>query len=125
MGHGEILDPGGYSGTGGRAGPARKNREKITATAPKSTGQRPQERARGGPENGQAAAVRAVRKAARSGAVWWIWAISSGRSGFDHSAAVGTKTVVMPSAAAGTRSEERRGGKEWVSTCRSRWWPYH
>src|SRR3546814_19823644 len=20
------------------------------------------------------------------------------------------------------RSEERRGGKEWVSTCRSRWW---
>src|SRR3546814_12671540 len=21
------------------------------------------------------------------------------------------------------RSEERRGGKEWVSTCRSRWWP--
>src|SRR3546814_13503556 len=24
-----------------------------------------------------------------------------------------------------TRSEERRGGKECVSTCRSRWWPYH
>src|SRR3546814_13394315 len=24
-----------------------------------------------------------------------------------------------------TRSEERRGGKEWVSTCRSRWWPFH
>src|SRR3546814_17106013 len=23
------------------------------------------------------------------------------------------------------RSEERRGGKEWVSTCRSRWSPYH
>src|SRR3546814_11231928 len=23
------------------------------------------------------------------------------------------------------RSEERRGGKEWVSTCRSRWVPYH
>src|SRR3546814_13684618 len=22
-------------------------------------------------------------------------------------------------------SEERRVGKEWVSTCRSRWWPYH
>src|SRR3546814_21136348 len=22
-------------------------------------------------------------------------------------------------------SEERRGGKEWVSTCRSRWSPYH
>src|SRR3546814_20511323 len=23
------------------------------------------------------------------------------------------------------RSEERRVGKEWVSTCRSRWAPYH
>src|SRR3546814_9972968 len=23
------------------------------------------------------------------------------------------------------RSEERRGGKEWVSPCRSRWSPYH
>src|SRR3546814_14729744 len=23
------------------------------------------------------------------------------------------------------RSEERRVGKEWVSTCRSRWWPNH
>src|SRR3546814_18687619 len=28
-------------------------------------------------------------------------------------------------AATGNRSEERRGGKEWVSTCRSRWSPYH
>src|SRR3546814_1737009 len=26
---------------------------------------------------------------------------------------------------AATRSEERRGGKECVSTCRSRWSPYH
>src|SRR3546814_12234198 len=26
---------------------------------------------------------------------------------------------------AGERSEERRGGKECVSTCRSRWVPYH
>src|SRR3546814_16207668 len=24
-----------------------------------------------------------------------------------------------------SRSEERRGGKEWVSTCRSQWSPYH
>src|SRR3546814_14791731 len=28
-------------------------------------------------------------------------------------------------AVAGLRSEERRGGKECVSTCRSRWSPYH
>src|SRR3546814_17568950 len=26
---------------------------------------------------------------------------------------------------AAVRSEERRVGKECVSTCRSRWWPYH
>src|SRR3546814_18549085 len=26
---------------------------------------------------------------------------------------------------AAVRSEERRVGKEWVSTGRSRWWPYH
>src|SRR3546814_17301839 len=26
---------------------------------------------------------------------------------------------------AAKRSEERRVGKECVSTCRSRWWPYH
>src|SRR3546814_12999806 len=25
----------------------------------------------------------------------------------------------------GARSEERRVVKEWVSTCRFRWWPYH
>src|SRR3546814_21195335 len=24
-----------------------------------------------------------------------------------------------------SRSEERSVGKEWVSRCRSRWWPYH
>src|SRR3546814_17947458 len=30
-----------------------------------------------------------------------------------------------PAARAGTRSEERRVGKECVSTCRSRWSPYH
>src|SRR3546814_12422787 len=29
------------------------------------------------------------------------------------------------SGAAGGRSEERRVGKEWVSTCRSRWSPSH
>src|SRR3546814_11438580 len=28
-------------------------------------------------------------------------------------------------ASANRRSEERRVGKECVSTCRSRWWPYH
>src|SRR3546814_5730335 len=44
---------------------------------------------------------------------------------FDHAAAV-TNFVVTPLALlSGTRSEERRVGKECVSTCRSRWSPYH
>src|SRR3546814_19420448 len=38
-------------------------------------------------------------------------------------------TTVVPALVAGThwhqRSEERRVGKECVSTCRSRWSPYH
>src|SRR3546814_20225389 len=36
-------------------------------------------------------------------------------------------TIMLPSAAPSTggRSEERRVGKECVSTCRSRWSPYH
>src|SRR3546814_11037496 len=29
------------------------------------------------------------------------------------------------SVAVGSRSDERRVGKEWVSTCRFRWWAYH
>src|SRR3546814_16393459 len=37
--------------------------------------------------------------------------------GFDHSAT--GKALLTP------RSEERRVGKECVSTCRSRWSPYH
>src|SRR3546814_3631618 len=34
-------------------------------------------------------------------------------------AGIGAVLVFLP------RSEERRVGKECVSTCRSRWWPYH
>src|SRR3546814_13546997 len=33
--------------------------------------------------------------------------------------------VVVRATRSGVRSEERRVGKECVSTCRSRWWPYH
>src|SRR3546814_17173564 len=32
--------------------------------------------------------------------------------------AQGDREIIAP------RSEESRVGKEWVSTCRSRWWPY-
>src|SRR3546814_14930607 len=31
----------------------------------------------------------------------------------------------LPAEARAQRSEERRVGKEWVSTCRSRWSPFH
>src|SRR3546814_14866844 len=34
-------------------------------------------------------------------------------------------SVLISAAAKGARSEERRVGKECVSTCRSRWSPYH
>src|SRR3546814_12190300 len=40
-------------------------------------------------------------------------AVASGPGGKDP------LTAVMEN-----RSEERRGGKEGVSTCRTRWWPY-
>src|SRR3546814_19315573 len=39
----------------------------------------------------------------------------------DESACFGAASVVRT----GDRSEERRVGKECVSTCRSRWSPYH
>src|SRR3546814_1886660 len=35
------------------------------------------------------------------------------------------RAAKRPSSWAGSRSEERRVGKECVSTCRSRWSPYH
>src|SRR3546814_8928159 len=39
--------------------------------------------------------------------------------------AVGCRVVEDPRSSAHPRSEERRVGKECVSTCRSRWSPYH
>src|SRR3546814_17193663 len=40
-------------------------------------------------------------------------------------AAFGLRMAVAPTASHRHRSEERRVGKECVSTCRSRWSPYH
>src|SRR3546814_21112247 len=42
-----------------------------------------------------------------------------------HAAAVGGLIATEVAEVGGTRSEERRGGKECVSSCRSRWAPYH
>src|SRR3546814_17191814 len=39
--------------------------------------------------------------------------------------ALGYRREKAVSGPGGARSEERRVGKEWVSTCRSRWSPYH
>src|SRR3546814_17874489 len=36
-----------------------------------------------------------------------------------------SRADLPPELAYRMRSEERRVGKECVSTCRSRWWPYH
>src|SRR3546814_15654971 len=45
-------------------------------------------------------------------------------SDYDYATAVYGADLENP-AAVGARSEERRVGKECVSTCRSRWSPYH
>src|SRR3546814_18573297 len=37
----------------------------------------------------------------------------------------GIDVLALGAQLADQRSEERRVGKEWVSQCRSRWWPYH
>src|SRR3546814_8817129 len=42
-----------------------------------------------------------------------------------YSVIAGWSLAYMFRAASGMRSEERRVGKECVSTCRSRWSPYH
>src|SRR3546814_11623802 len=49
-----------------------------------------------------------------------------GRRADDAKFQFGRLTVALaPETVGGTRSEERRVGKECVSTCRSRWSPYH
>src|SRR3546814_20224480 len=48
------------------------------------------------------------------------------RSGTDRKGRSGIRMIAdCRTGAAGPRSEARRGGKECVSTCRSRWSPYH
>src|SRR3546814_2579812 len=67
-----------------------------------------------------------------------IWTTSHGRSSITRSACCPSASSALGAAAScttflglptgradGERSEERRVGKECVSTCRSRWSPYH
>src|SRR3546814_7020434 len=48
-----------------------------------------------------------------------------GQLGLDEAGADGVDRDVLARPLEGQRSEERRVGKECVSTCRSRWSPYH
>src|SRR3546814_8299239 len=55
-----------------------------------------------------------------SGAFWFrnaAWKKASAR--------LRTRLIFLITSSGGNRSEERRVGKECVSTCRSRWSPYH
>src|SRR3546814_14161316 len=64
----------------------------------------------------------------------WVWTQDGGMTGdkkivglWRDSAATranGSAKARTCTARISHRSEERRVGKEWVSTCRSRWWPY-
>src|SRR3546814_3783651 len=55
--------------------------------------------------------------------------IEAGLSAAESQASIAKRVGVHPSTISRevrrNRSEERRVGKEWVSTCRSRWSPYH
>src|SRR3546814_15511816 len=48
-----------------------------------------------------------------------------GKAGQGHRSRVDLLTLRLPFIRDSPRSEARRGGKECVSTCRSRWSPYH
>src|SRR3546814_15692219 len=55
----------------------------------------------------------------------WLWMSAADRP-IDYFGLFDLPSLVGPDKAlADTRSEERRVGKECVSTCRSRWSPYH
>src|SRR3546814_16818778 len=66
----------------------------------------------------------AVLEAAMSGCALLLSDIPTFRELWDG-AAVFTPAGDSDALADRLRSEERRVGKECVSTCRSRWWPYH
>src|SRR3546814_11822026 len=62
----------------------------------------------------------------------WFQEPHSGGLGWSFPAALGAQLAEPERLCVATmgdgsymRSEERRVGKEWVSTCRSRWSPYH
>src|SRR3546814_19973809 len=58
-----------------------------------------------------------------SALIWYLLARATNRSAY---AAIGSAIIILsPQFVYLHRSEERRGGKECVSTCRYRWSPSH
>src|SRR3546814_1112360 len=55
----------------------------------------------------------------------WGWSRRAMARTSRHSWKAGLTALAVASLALPPRSEERRVGKECVSTCRSRWSPYH
>src|SRR3546814_7550223 len=57
--------------------------------------------------------------------VWWLAALAAGAEAYAVFVDTFTYAGGSLNALGYIRSEERRVGKECVSTCRSRWSPYH
>src|SRR3546814_8856481 len=57
--------------------------------------------------------------------IWWPSGTSFTAKPAAASSAFGSRRICWPCCIEQPRSEERRVGKECVSTCRSRWSPYH
>src|SRR3546814_15608672 len=64
---------------------------------------------------------------------WFLWGIffdffdgdGEGDRERPNQADADRRRAAVPQRSEGARSEERRVGKESVSTCRTRWWPSH
>src|SRR3546814_11662729 len=52
-------------------------------------------------------------------------AIQTGSDNYVNYLLPGILLIAIANSVGYVRSEERRVGTEWVSTLRSRWWPYH
>src|SRR3546814_11091733 len=59
------------------------------------------------------------------GPLWFVLTATARGSPLHHVSGSRTETRLIPHPLKHRRSEERRVGKECVSTCRSRWSPYH
>src|SRR3546814_2689374 len=63
-----------------------------------------------------------IGRSGTAAALQWIAFLKARRS---TAMAISISSIFLSGAFSAPRSEERRVGKECVSTCRSRWSPYH